>query len=308
MAFAAGGKLAAAVSIAGGLGLIGGAYGDIDWLTEQFEAADKQRVGCGFITWALKEQPRLLERILERRPAALFLSFGNPAPFIDHIKSANVPVILQIQTLRDAKHAIDLGADIIVAQGAEAGGHGEKRATFTLVPEVADYIAQHSSDTILCAAGGVGDGRGLAAALMLGADGVLVGSRFLASKEALVHPNMLRAAVTASGDDTIRSSVMDVVRRLDWPDRYDARVLKNDFTDLWHGNIERLKSQLDEESVRWREALVVGNTATANVFVSEVTGLINEIKSAGEILNNMVGHAKEALGKYGGGAEFQPDL
>lgn len=308
MAFAAGGKLAAAVSTAGGLGLIGGAYGDIDWLTEQFEAAGNQKVGCGFITWALKEQPQLLERILERRPAALFLSFGNPAPFMDHIKSANVPVILQIQTLRDAKHAIHLGADIIVAQGAEAGGHGEKRATFTLVPEVADYIAQYSSSTILCAAGGVGDGRGLAAALMLGAEGVLVGSRFWASKEALVHPNMLRAAVTASGDDTIRSSVMDVVRGLEWPDRYDARVLKNDFTDLWHDNIEGLKAQVDEESVRWREALVVGNAATANAFVGEVTGLINEIKSAGEILNNMVGHAEAALGKYGGGAEIQSNL
>lgn len=204
MAFAAGGKLAAAVSSAGGLGFIGGAYGDADWVSEQFNVASNQSVGCGFITWALKNQPDLLGRVLERNPAAVFLSFGDPAPFIDTIKSANVPVICQIQTLRDAKHAIDVGADVIIAQGSEAGGHGEKRATFTLVPEVADYIAQNAPDIILCAAGGIGDGRGLAAALMLGADGVLVGSRFWASNEALVHPKMLQAAIVADGDDTLR--------------------------------------------------------------------------------------------------------
>lgn len=207
--------MASAVSSAGGLGLIGGAYGDIDWLSEQFKVADNPKIGCGFSTWALHKQPHLLGHVVGRRPAALFLSFGNPAPFMDEIKAANVAVFCQIQTLRDAKHAIDLGADVIVAQGTEAGGHRDKRATSTLVPEVADYIAKYSPHTLLCAAGGIGAGRGLAAALMLGADGVVVGSRFWASKEALVHPNMLRAAVTAGGDDTLRSSVMDTVCRND---------------------------------------------------------------------------------------------
>jgi len=99
------------------------------------------------------------------------------------------------------------------------------------VPEISDYIARHSPDTLLCAAGGIGDGRGLVAALMLGADGVLVGSRFWASQEALVHPNMLQAAIDANGDETIRSTIVDIVRGLDWPERYNARVLKNDFTE-----------------------------------------------------------------------------
>ena len=117
MAGAAGGQLAAAVSSAGGLGLIGGGYGDADWLSEQFDAAGSERVGCGLITWSLAEKPHLLPLVLERNPSALFLSFGDPAPFVATAKEANVPVICQIQTLKDAIHAIEVGADIIVAQG-----------------------------------------------------------------------------------------------------------------------------------------------------------------------------------------------
>ena len=254
MALAAGGKLAAAVSGAGGLGLIGGGYGDAQWLSEQFDAASDQSVGCGLITWALHEQRHLLDLVLARRPAALFLSFGDPAPFAPAIQAANVPLVCQVQTRRDAVRALDVGADIVVAQGSEAGGHGEKRATFTLVPEVADLIAERSPDTLLCAAGGIGDGRGLAAALMLGADGVVVGSRFWASTEALVHRNMWDAAVAATGDDTIRSSVMDIARGLAWPNRYTARVLRNVFTDRWHDDIDGLIAASEEESAKWRAA------------------------------------------------------
>ena len=220
MAFAAGGALAASVSRAGGLGLIGGAYGDPDWIEQQFQAAGNTEVGCGVITWAVAERPEIVGGILQHKPRALFLSFADPKSFIDMADAADVPVICQVQTLKDAKHAIECGARVIVAQGSEAGGHGESRGTFTLVPEIADFIAAKSPDTLLCAAGGIADGRGLAASLMLGADGVLIGSRFWASEEALVHPNMLEAAFNSTGDDTVRSSVMDIARRLNWPDRY----------------------------------------------------------------------------------------
>ena len=190
MAFAAGGRLAAAVSAAGGLGLIGGGYGDADWLAQEFRAAGNQPVGCGFITWSLRKQPALLDLALANNPKAIFLSFDDPVPLAERVKQRGVTLICQVQTLRDAERALQCGADVIVAQGAEAGGHGEKRATFTLVPEVADLIAKTSPETILCAAGGIGDGRGLAAALMLGADGVLVGSRLWASREANVSDRM----------------------------------------------------------------------------------------------------------------------
>ncbi|NUH66813.1 nitronate monooxygenase [Sulfitobacter sp. S0837] len=297
MAFAAGGRLAAAVSSGGGLGMIGGAYDAGEWIAEQQDLAGNQSVGCGFITWALRAHPQALEEVLARGPAAVFLSFGDPADFVPAIQAAKVPLICQVQTLRDAAHAIDLGAEVIVAQGAEAGGHGERRATFTLVPEIADHIARHAPDTLLCAAGGVGDGRGLAAALMLGADGVVIGSRFWASDEALVHPAMLQAAIKASGDDTLRSTVTDIMRGFDWPKRYTGRVLRNDFTDRWHHDPEGLRAVLAEERPRWQAAVAEGDARVANAFVGEVTGLIHDIRPAAEILHDIVKGAEQALAK-----------
>ena len=166
----AGGRLAAAVSNAGGLGLIGGGYGDGDWLDREFSAAGNARVGCGFITWSLAKRPELLDQVLARSPAALMLSFGAPAPFAVSIKQSGVPLICQVQSIAHARAAVDAGADVIVAQGGEAGGHSGHRSTLTLVPEVDDFLADAAPDTLLVAAGGIADGRGLAAALMLGAD------------------------------------------------------------------------------------------------------------------------------------------
>ncbi|KZY53994.1 nitronate monooxygenase [Sulfitobacter sp. KE29] len=297
MAFAAGGRLAAAVSGAGGLGMIGGAYDAGDWIAEQMDVAGNQSVGCGFITWKLREHPQALEQALDRDPAAIFLSFGDPAEFLPAIRATKVPLICQVQTLRDAAHAIDLGAEIIVAQGAEAGGHGEKRATFTLVPEVADHIARHAPEVLLCAAGGVADGRGLAAALMLGADGVVVGSRFWASEEALVHPAMREAALKASGDDTLRSTVTDIMRGYDWPKRYTGRVLRNDFTDRWHDDPDGLRAALAQELPRWQAAVAAGDARTANAFVGEVAGLICAVSPAADILRDIVQGAETALGQ-----------
>ena len=198
MAFVAGGKLASAVTKAGGLGFIGGGYGDADWLDEQFRVADNTQVGCGFITWSLANAPHLLDQVLERKPSSIFLSFGDPVPFASKIDAADVLLICQVQTIEGAKRAIDAGAKLIIAQGAEAGGHAATRSTFPLVPEVADLLTTCSPDTLLCAAGGVADGRGLAAALMLGADGVLVGSRFSACEEALVFPGWHDALLAAA--------------------------------------------------------------------------------------------------------------
>jgi nitronate monooxygenase len=295
MALAAGGKLAAAVSHAGGLGLIGGGYGDAAWLDEQLAAAGNARIGCGFITWSLRKQPALLGHVLSHKPAAIFLSFDDPAPFVAEIKATGTVLMLQVQTLRDAVAALDLGADVIVAQGAEAGGHGEKRGTMALVPEVADLIAQRSPSTLLCAAGGIGDGRGLAAALMLGADGVVVGSRFWAAQEALVHPNMHAAAVAATGDDSLRTSVTDIARRLDWPDRYNIRVLRNDFTARWHGRENELRAVAESEARAYANAYAEGDARIATPIAGEVAGLIHGIDPASAIVERMVVQAEVLL-------------
>jgi nitronate monooxygenase len=296
MGFVAGGRLAAAVSKAGGLGLVGGGYGDEDWLLEQFAAADGQRIGCGFITWSLTKQPRLLEIALERAPAALFLSFGDPEPFAARIREAGVPLICQIQTVAGAKRAIEVGADIVVAQGAEAGGHSEKRGTFTLVPEVADLIAALAPETLLCAAGGVGDGRGLAAALCLGADGVVVGTRFWASDEALMHPNLQAAAVEASGDETLRSRVIDILRgHDDWPERYEVRTLRSVATDRWHGKESALRATVEPEATRYADAAARGDARNVSPIVGEAIGLIHSVAPAGAILGTMVRQAEDIL-------------
>jgi nitronate monooxygenase len=292
MAFAAGGKLASAVSAAGGLGLIGGGYGDQDWLDAEFRAAGNAAVGCGFITWALKRQPQLLDLVLARNPRAIFLSFGNPQPFTVRIKAAGAKLISQVQTRRDAEQAIDCGADVVVAQGSEAGGHGERRATMTLVPEVADLIAAKSPATLLCAAGGVADGRGLAAALMLGADGVLVGSRLWASSEANVSPRMHAAALAATGDDTIRSQVMDLARKLDWPPRYTARVLRNAYIERWHGREAELLTVADAEAAKYRKAWAEGDPEGSNTFIGEAAGLIHAIEPVAAIIERMVAEAE----------------
>lgn len=296
MGFASGGKLAAAVTVAGGLGLIGGGYGNEAWLREQIAAAGNQQVGCGFITWSLQKQPHLLDIALDHAPGAMFLSFGDPEPFADRVKRAGIPLICQVQTMKDARRAIEVGADIVVAQGAEAGGHGEKRATFTLVPEIADLITAEAPDVLLCAAGGVADGRGLASALVLGADGVVMGSRFWASAEALVHANLQKAAVSATGDDTLRGKTIDVVRGIyDWPVRYNLRTMRSQTTDRWHGKEDALRAAGKAEVERYAEAAAAGDATIVSPLIGEAVGLIHDVRPAGEILTNIVREAETIL-------------
>lgn len=295
MAWAAGGRLAAAVSAAGGLGLIGGGYGDADWIAQEFRAAGNQPVGCGFITWSLAKQPALLDQALSNKPKAIVLSFGNPEPFAKRIKDQGVTLICQVQTRRDAAHAMACGADIIVAQGAEAGGHGQSRGTLSIVPEVADLIAKEYPETVLCAAGGIGDGRAVAAAFMLGADGVMVGSRLWASEEANVSKGMHDAALNSTGDDTIRSQTMDLARKLDWPKQYSARVLVNEFIRRWHGRESELAVVADQEAAKYRAGWIEGDPEKSNTFVGEVVGLIRSIEPAADIIERLMHDAEDLL-------------
>lgn len=297
MAFAAGGNLAAAVTAAGGLGLIGGGYGDAEWLEREFSAAGNARVGCGFITWSLAKRPDLLDMALDHSPPAVMLSFGSPEPFAARISTAGAKLICQIQCMQHAREAVAVGADIIVAQGAEAGGHGMARATLTLVPEVADYLAQTAPATVLVAAGGIADGRGLAAALMLGADGVLIGSRFWASTEALVHSNFQNSAVSADGDSTIRTTVVDIVRKKDWPKPFTARVMKNHFVEEWHGREAELArpSVAERQMQRYVTAMEEGDADNTGVWVGEAAALIRTVRPAGELLRQITADAERLL-------------
>jgi nitronate monooxygenase len=293
----AGGRLAAAVTEAGGLGLIGGGYGDADWLDREFRAAGNARVGCGFITWALAAKPHLLDAVLAHAPAALMLSFGDPGPFVPAIRAAGSTLICQVQNIAHARAALDAGADIVVAQGTEAGGHGAVRATLTLVPEVADLLARESPDTVLVAAGGVADGRGLAASLMLGADGVMLGSRLWATPESLIHPNHQQAALAADGDATVRQIAADIARGYAWPEAFTGRVLETDFIRQWRGREAEQRTQAESARPAYLAAVAEGRTQEAGVFVGEAIGLMHDAPPAAAVIESIIAQATALLGQ-----------
>ncbi|MBV8778397.1 MAG: nitronate monooxygenase [Alphaproteobacteria bacterium] len=295
----AGGALAAAVSGAGGLGLIGGggALNDPDtWLLPQFAAAGNQRVGCGFITWGLAKRPGNLAVALARSPAVMMFSFGDASPFIPQVKDAGIPVICQVQNLAMARSALALGADIIVAQGAEAGGHGARRGSLPLVPAVVDLVREVRSDALVVAAGGIADGRGLAAALMLGADGVLMGTRFHVSEESLVEETAKAQLVATGGDETVRSTLFDVGRDFPWPHPFTGRALANRFTETWYGHEMALAEDADAKA-DYKAANARGDADLTVVWGGEAIDLIDSVEPAGAIVERVVAEAETALAR-----------
>src|SRR5690606_37320497 len=227
--------------------------------------------------------------------AAVMLSFGDPRPFVDEIRAAGARVICQCQDVRHAIDAVEAGADIVVAQGSEAGGHGAGRGTLSLVPEVADHLARHAPDTLLLAAGGIADGRGLAAALVLGADGVLVGTRLWASQEALVPERHHGAILETDGDGTLRTTLPDIARELPWPPGFTARIRRNAFTARWHGREEELARQVAVEGPKYRQAFAAGDPDNTAVWFGEAAGMIHKIEPAGAIVARMAEEAAQRL-------------
>ena len=298
MAPASGGDLASAVAAAGALGLLGIGYADADWFERESAKVTQANVGAGFIAWTLPEVPGLLERALARFPKAMMLSFTDPKPYARTIKDAGVPFFCQVHTIEHAKRAIEVGADVIVAQGTEAGGHGlDARSTMSFVPGVADLVSRRAPDTLVLAAGGIADGRGLAAALMLGADGALMGTRFWATAEAAIPEAAKRKILPATGDETIRTSVYDIVKRRDWPGGLTGRNLRNGFIERWHGRERELLAIRGEELPKVTEAWDGDDFETANVTVGEGIGLIDDLPDAGEIVRRTVRQAVDAIGR-----------
>ena len=283
-------RLAVAVSRAGGFGILGGGYGDETWLAREMDAVRDARVGVGFITWSMAKRPGLLDLALERRPPAVMLSFGEVRPHAEKIRQAGAKLICQVQTLEQAQEALGAGADVLVAAGA-GGGHGVARGTFALVPAVVDLA---SGAVPVVAAGGVADGRGLAAALMLGADGVLVGTRFYATQEAAGFQTAKERIVAASGDRTIRSILFDIARRNVWPAPFTGRVLRNEFSERWRGREAELLQHQDTEATRYAEARAAGDFDTAAVIAGETVDLITDIPPAAEVAERIACEA-EAL-------------
>jgi nitronate monooxygenase len=290
----AGGALAAAVSNGGGLGLIGGGSADRSWLGQELAIAARSTDrpwGVGFLSWALEIET--LQWTLEHSPNAVMLSFGNPRPFAEAVHDSNAKLFIQVTDLDEARQAVDAGADVIVAQGSEAGGHGGRRATLPFVPAVVDLVAP----TPVLAAGGIADGRGLAAALVLGAAGALIGTRFEASSEALVPASVTTAILEGSGDDTERSRVLDIARRSSWPHRYTARTLRNDFLDRWRDKEDELRE--DDAALDAYEVAAEGvDPGVVPIWAGEGIDLITEMSSAAGLVSTLTSEAEEALVRF----------
>jgi nitronate monooxygenase len=290
----AGARLAKAVSAAGGFGILGGGYGDEGWLKQETAKLSdvSDPFGIGFITWSLAKQPVLLDIALKARPRAIMLSFGDPAPFAPRIKSSGALLICQVQTEDMARQALDAGADVLIAQGTEAGGHGASRTTIDIVPAIVDLAAGRVP---VAAAGGIGDGRGLAAMLMLGASGVLLGTRFYASQECDGPEEAKRRICAATNGNSVRGIIFDLSRNNVWPAPFTGRCLINDHALRWIGREVELMQNVRMVAAEYAAAKAAGNFDIAAVIAGEAVGLIHDIPPAGEIVDRVVAEADQIL-------------
>jgi nitronate monooxygenase len=287
----AGGALTAAVSEGGGLGMLGAGRGGLGWLERECavaRAATSKPWGIGFLTWAIGSEA--IEAAIEQSPAAIMLSFGDPSPFAETIRASGIPLMVQVTTMDEARRGLDVGANIVVAQGAEAGGHGGGRATLPFVPAVVDIAAS----TPVLAAGGIADGRGLAAALMLGAAGAMIGTRFEATNEALLDAEEAKAITAAGAANTIRGRVLDIAADAGWPSEYSARTLRNGFTDAWQGRESELTS--DQGALaEFRTAVDRSDREYLPIWAGEAVDLITELDSANALVTRIAEQAEHVI-------------
>lgn len=294
MAIIAGSRLVEAVGQAGGFGILGGGYGEKAWLEQETAKLQKSSVpfGVGFITWSMARKPELLDIALKAQPRAIMLSFGDPKPFGQRIKSAGSLLICQVQSEDMAKQALDAGADILIAQGTEAGGHGASRTTLDIVPAIVDFAAGRVP---VVAAGGIADGRGLAAMLMMGASGVLLGTRFYASRECDGADEAKKRICAATATDTVRGMIFDISRKIWWPAPFTARTLINDHARRWIGRETELVHNVEAVAAEYAVQRDAGNYDVAAVFAGGAAALIHDIPPAGEIVDRIVTEADQIL-------------
>ncbi|TKJ18940.1 nitronate monooxygenase [Blastococcus sp. CCUG 61487] len=292
MAGVSGGALARAVSAAGGLGMIGvSGRHTPEFVTEQATIAAEggRPFGVGLMIWTLAGAPELFAATMAARPSLVSMSFGDPAPYVGPLHDAGIAVVSQVNTVADARRAIDAGVDVLVAQGTEAGGHTGQRAMLPLLQEVLAL-----TDRPVLAAGGIANGAGMAAALVAGAAGVWVGTALLSCSEGLNAATARARVRAATGDETVLTRAFDVAEGIAWPERWPGRALVNDFSRVWHGREEEL---VDDPAAR---QLVVegrrsGDPAHAPLYAGEAVGLVTTERSATDVVRELDADAGKAL-------------
>jgi nitronate monooxygenase len=294
MAGSSDGRLAAAVSTAGGLGTFGAVHPErtTQWVRDQIEIvrrATDRPFGVGFLTPFLRYFEDRFDAVLEASPPVVFLSFGDPEPWLGRAHEAGALVICQVQTLEQARRADAAGADAIVAQGNEAGGHTGTMGLLPLLSAALDACP----DTPMLAAGGVADGRALAAVLAMGADGVLVGTGLLAAAESPAEPAVKDLIVASDGGDTVWTHAYDIASGVPWPEGIGERVRRNDFTARWEGRDDELRAQ------READPIIVADVNTdpneAEVLYGPSAAFVDGVHPAAAVLQRMVDGAARRL-------------
>lgn len=297
--FGAGGAgLAAAVSAAGGLGMVGvGSSASSEAVADELAGLGgaTDRFGVGLMAWAVAERPGQLAAVVAARPALVSVSFGDYAPAVAVLAEAGIASATQVGDVESARRAVEAGVEVVVARGAEAGGHGDHQvATLPLLQGVLDAVGE---DALVVAAGGIATPRGLAAVLAAGADGAWIGTAFLAASEALTSSAARRRLIAATEVDTVYTRVFDVAQRLAWPERYGGRALANDFTARWQGREAELARDPDagEELAAARAR---DDFDTALLYAGQGVGSLREGRSAGEIVAELDQGAEALLRRW----------
>lgn len=293
-------RLTAAVSKAGGFGILGGGYGDEAWLNTELAALKAHLdgtdvpFGVGFITWSIADKAHLVDLALRFNPKAIMLSFGDPRPLGARIKDGGARLICQVQSEEMAEQALEAGADVLVAQGTEAGGHGSDRTTLDIVRAVSDCVAGRVP---IVAAGGIADGRGFASSVMLGAEGILMGTRFYASEEANGHPEAKRRICLAKETETVRGVLFDITRQRVWPQPFTGRCLINQHVERWNGKEIELLQNINQVATEYEAARAAGDFDVAAVIAGQAVGIIDEVLTAEQIVTQIAREADQLLGR-----------
>ncbi len=288
MVWASGWKLASAVSNAGGLGLIGAGSMYPDVLLEhirQCKAATDQPFGVN-IPLMYPDAEALIKIIIEEKVSIVFTSAGNPKQWTGYLKEKGITVVHVVSSSRFAKKAEEAGCDAVVAEGFEAGGHNgrEETTSLVLIP-----LVKSSVQIPVIAAGGICSGRQMLAAMVLGAEGVQVGSRFLCTPEASSHINFKQAVIKSAEGDTLLA-----MKKL-----MPVRLLKNEFFEKVHAAELRGADQEEMKNIlgkaRAKKGMFEGDLVEGELEIGQVSALINEIIPAAEIVKEMIAEFNQSV-------------
>src|SRR6266508_3295278 len=290
-------ELVAAVSNAGGLGIQGCAgrsASEIGALADAIRRSTSKPFGLNLLLFLASEDA--VDAVLAARPPVVSSAWAWPETDLRTLfaraHDVGATVVHMVSTVHEAQRAAEAGADAIVAQGTEGGGHVGLMGTMALVPQVVRAVAP----VPVLAAGGIATGEGLAAAMALGAEGVLVGTRFLATPEAPVADGFKKAILASDGHDTVLTEIPDIARGRVWPGAY-SRVVRNRLIETWAGREGELRARRGEVGPAMVRAFQAGDAEGAPLFIGQDAGVIDAIVPAAELVTRMVAEAEAALSR-----------